>query len=266
MEAFHDIWRYLFLIAGGAGAGFINVMAGGGSLITLPVLMGVDLPTNIANGTNRVSVFMQDISATYKFAKKKRLQFKTAWILAVPTMIGNIIGALFASHISSVVLNFMILGMLILMFFYVMFRKTTNKTVEIDKDGAPELPDFSKRINVVTLIIFFIIGLYAGFIQAGAALLWFMAISWRLKTDTVSADAIRIFLSLLMVPVSMTIFALHHQVSFIDGVITGCGGFFGGWLGAKVVMKLSERIIRTVMLIVLAVCAIYVCLFKVIHI
>ena len=80
----------------------------------------------------------------------------------------------------------------------------------------------------------------------------------------VTASAIRLFQSLVMAPISLIVFACHHQVSFMDGFIMGAGGFLGAWIAAKVAMKLNAHFARIMMLIILAGCAAYILIFRII--
>ena len=253
-----ELLRYFLLILGGALAGLINVIAGAGSLITLPILIGLGLPPTVANGTNRISVIMQDVAATYKFIKKKKLPLKESALLGIPTIIGGIGGALFATKLSSEVLNLLIMIILLLLIIYVIWQPQSWTQKTAIKSNF--------KLDVLTIIIFLIIGFYAGFIQAAATYLWFAALLWRLKVDMITADAIKIFLNFILTPIALIIFIIYHQVQFLDGIILGIGSFVGGWYGAKAAIKWSPVFIRTLMIIILVLSAIYMLLFKILHI
>lgn len=251
-----SIFHSILLITGGFIAGMINVIAGAGSLVTLPILIGLGLPPGVANGTNRISIILQDLSATFKFLKSKRLPIKEALILSIPTLIGGLIGALLASNIGDRLLNIIIMILLCIMIVYVIWQpqnmsaKTTNRPF---------------RMDILTLVVFLTIGFYAGFIQAAATYLWFAALLWRLKIDMITADAIKIFLNLIVSPIALIIFIIYHEVIFTDGILLGIGSFAGGWYGAKAATHWSPKFIRNIMIVILVVSAVYMLFFKILH-
>ncbi|MDO5570541.1 MAG: sulfite exporter TauE/SafE family protein [Bacteroidales bacterium] len=249
-----EIIKYALLVIGGALAGLINIIAGAGSLITLPILIGLGMPPTTANGTNRIAVIMQDISATYKFIKNKRLPIKIGLKLMLPTIIGGVIGAVLAAGLTDKILNIIIISILVLMIIYVVWQpqnwNPSTKTNPKDK------------IDIFTFIIFLAIGFYAGFIQAAATYIWFAALLWRVKVDMVAADAIKIFLNLVLTPFALIIFFYYHQVLIFDGLLLGIGSFIGGWYGAKAAISWSPKFIRILMIIILLLSLLYMLLFK----
>ncbi|MEG1616194.1 MAG: sulfite exporter TauE/SafE family protein [Bacteroidales bacterium] len=251
------LFRYALLILGGALAGFINIIAGAGSLLTLPILIGIGMPAPVANGTNRIAVLLQDLAGTLKFLKKNKLPLQIALKLSVPTVIGAAGGAFLAIGIDELILNVIIMTLLVLMIIYVIWHPGDwTKGASTGKN---------EKVDPFTFFLFLIIGIYAGFIQAAATLIWFAALMWRMKVDMVAADAIKIFLNLVMTPVALLIFFLHHQVSLFDGLILGAGSFAGGWIGAKAAIRLSPAFVRMLMLVVLGGATLYMLLFKIFH-
>ena len=168
MPESHEFIHYLLIVIGGAIAGFLNVLTGGGALISLPLLMGVGLPSTWANGTNRVVVIMQDVAALFKFAKNKKIPFRIALILGIATALGTLIGSFGAVHLNKHFLNYVIFCIIILVIIYVIFQPK-KKTQDIPTTTKAVCAE--NKINFLTLLIFFLISAYAGFIQAGAAFL-----------------------------------------------------------------------------------------------
>ena len=91
------------LIVSGIFVGFINTLAGGGTIISLSLFMFLGLPANIANGTNRVAVILQNLTSVSEFRRKKVLDFKKGNKLAIPTMVGAVVGAQIASDINEAI-------------------------------------------------------------------------------------------------------------------------------------------------------------------
>jgi Predicted permeases len=201
-----EVLKYVLLVFAGAVAGMINIIAGAGSLITLPILIGFGLPPTIANGTNRIAVIFQDISATYNFLKTKKLPVRIGLKLLLPTVIGGVPGAILASGLTDSILNIIIVSILILMLVYMVWQP---QKLTVTSNSSPK-----DNVGLFTFMLFLVIGFYAGFIQAGATYIWFAALLWRIKVDMVVADALKIFLNLVLTPFVLVVFFYCHQVSF----------------------------------------------------
>ncbi len=116
-------WYMVFaLIATGMVAGFINVNAGGGSMLAVPMLMFMGLPANVANGTLRIAIFMQNIISVQSFRKNKVLDVKTDYRLVLPAVIGALFGALVAVEIDVALLEKIIAGLMVLMLVIIVLK------------------------------------------------------------------------------------------------------------------------------------------------
>ncbi|MFT6051998.1 MAG: putative membrane protein YfcA, partial [Halioglobus sp.] len=89
-----SLWQAAVLVAVGAVAGFLNVLAGGGSLLTVPVMIFMGIPGPVANGTNRIAILAQNLSAITAFFNKGFSDFKLSLSLAACALPGAILGAL----------------------------------------------------------------------------------------------------------------------------------------------------------------------------
>ena len=301
MDILDESIKYFLLFLVGAFSGFINVIAGGGSMVTLPLLMGFGMPAPIANGTNRISILFQDIAGIIKFIKAGKLPIRIALILGIPTVIGSVVGAMFASRLNEMLLSIVIFVLLIAMSIYIIVKPpviknssdnedeevkneknidnsnlikkndATQKNIEninnrgrVDKILNKKIKD--KKIGVFSFVLFLIVGIYAGFIQVGSTLIWYAILTWKMKFGFISANAIKLFLNFIMTPIALFVFILHHQVAFVEGIIIGVGSFIGAWISAKIAMKLSAKVVKIMMLIIFTVAASYVLLFKIIGI
>src|SRR5690554_3183730 len=114
-----QLWQYALLLLAGFAAGFINTLAGSGTLLTLPLLIFLGLPAPIANGTNRIGVLFQTVVATRHFKKNQVFEWREALFPTVSAVVGAIFGAMFASNLNEELLNRIIGILLILMFFLI---------------------------------------------------------------------------------------------------------------------------------------------------
>jgi hypothetical protein len=156
-----EIFHLALTFLAGCVAGFINVLAGGGSLITLPMLIFLGLPSPEANATNRVGVFFQTASATGGFWSNKLLNVKFGLLLGLIALFGAILGAAFAKVLDEDNMNRVLSVLLVAVGAYILFGKKPTASLQ-ENDKAPNL-----RMEFKLGLSFFAIGIYGGFIQAG---------------------------------------------------------------------------------------------------
>jgi len=239
-----ELLPYISILVGFL-AGFINVFAGGGSLLTLPLLIFMGLPANVANGTNRIALIMQNIVATGSFRQQKVLNFKQAVFLIIPACIGSIIGALIAVNVDNQVLEKIIGIMLIIMFFFILFKP--EKWIKKPVEKTMVKPTF------IQFVIFFAIGLYGGFIQAGIGFFLLAALVLTVGVDLVKANALKLFIVLIYNALAFVVFVLNHQVDYKIGLILGIGNMLGAFVATRVAVKRGPQFARYVLLVALVI-------------
>lgn len=234
-------WLYLAVIGAGIVAGFINTLAGSGSLLTLPLLMFMGLPANVANGTNRIGILFQSIVGSYAFKKQKVLDLKIGFIYGIPTIIGAVAGAILALAMGDFAMEKAIALLLIVMFFLILFKP------EIWIKG--QAGKIQQKPTVLNMGIFLLIGFYGGFIQAGVGLFLLAGLVLGLGIDLVKANALKVFLVLLYTPVVLLFFIHEDQIDYKLGIILAIGNSIGAYLGTKVAVSWGPAFIRILLLI-----------------
>ena len=171
----------LVLIVAGIVVGFINTLSGGGSVISLSLLIILGLPANIANGTNRISIFFLTFSSVGSFTRQKMFDSWKPLILAIPATIGAVLGAFLAVDVNKNVIEIaMSVAMVVMVFF--LFYKPDKWMKE-----KPEL--LSRKLKWWQLLIFFVVGVYGGFIQVGIGYFLLMSLMLGVGYDLVKANA-----------------------------------------------------------------------------
>ena len=206
-------YMVLALIGTGLAAGFINTTAGGGSMLTLPLLMFLGLPANVANGTNRIAILLQNVIGVNTFRQKKVLDIKSDYQLAIPAVAGSVIGALFAVEIDVELLKKVIAGLMVVMFFVVVLKPDVWV-----KERAGEV---NPKPTVLQYVIFFFIGLYGGFIQMGVGFFLLAGLVLGGGYNLVKANAVKVFIVLIYTIFSLGIFIYNKQVDIVAGLILG---------------------------------------------
>lgn len=242
-----DILQMLLLVVVGVVAGILNVLAGGGSLLTLPLLIFMGLPAPVANGTNRIAVLCQNAVAVGGFKSKGVFPAKLSLLCTIPALIGSIIGAQLAIDISEElfkqILAAVMIGVIILMVF------DPNKRLKFDEQHMTPLR------TALLLISFFFIGIYGGFIQAGVG---FLIMSGLLVhgLDLVKINAVKVFVVLFYTIVAMAVFIWHDQVNYQLGITLAVGNSVGGWIGSHLAVTKGHDWIKRLVIILVVIFAI----------
>jgi uncharacterized membrane protein YfcA len=230
-------FKLLLLFGAGSIAGFINVNAGGGSSLSLPVLIFLGLDGALANGTNRIAIFLQNIFAVASFRHQKVHQFKQSFKLTVWTLPGAIIGALLAVRLSNLLFQ-RILGIIMIgIVFSIILSSKKKKNTEITANN--------KQWMVYPAL--FGIGFYGGFIQVGVGFLLMAALYHLLKISLVHVNMHKVFIVLIYTLPALVIFVWTGNVNWKYGLVLAAGNSFGAWWGAHVAVKKGEKIIKYIL-------------------
>lgn len=226
---------FLILIAGAAG-GFLNTLAGGGSLITLPVLIFLGLPAPIANGTNRIALLIENLIAVTNFKKKGYSNFSLSLILAVPALIGSIIGAQLAISISEAIFNKILAVIMIIMLGLILWNPISKfyQTKE----------ELNFKTKAAAVVIFFFIGIYGGFVQAGVGIIIIAALSLITGISLVKINSIKVFIIAIYITSSLFVFIFNGKINWGIGFTLSIGNAFGAWLGSTLAVSKGERLVK----------------------
>jgi uncharacterized membrane protein YfcA len=238
---------YPAIIAVGFIAGFINTMAGSGSLLTLPLLMFLGLPANIANGTNRVAIFLQNVVAVRGFKKQKVFEFREGIWLVIPATAGSLIGALIAVKFNERILELFIGGLLVFMFFIILFKP--------DRWIREHAGNIDTRPKFWHMVIFFLIGIYGGFIQAGVGFFLLAGLVLGVGADIIKANALKVLIILIYTGFALVIFFINGQVNLRVGLILAVGNMLGAWIGTRVAVSWGPKFVRIILLVAIFVSA-----------
>jgi len=238
---------YAILFITGIVTGFINTLAGSGSLISLPVLMFAGLPANIANGTNRIGILLQSITALFTFKKGKMFEWNEGISLLIPSAIGAIAGALSAVNLDKASLEIIIGFLLVVMFFIVLLKP--DKWI---KNKAGEV----KSINTaLKFIVFLFIGFYGGFIQAGVGFFLLAGLVLAAGYDLLKANTIKILITAVFTIFALPIYIYNNQIDWLPGISLAGGSIIGAWIAAKLAIKKGAPFIRIFLLVILIISA-----------
>lgn len=220
-----DLLPYFIAIVGGLLAGFINTLAGSGSVITLSILTEVlGLPGNVANGTNRVGIMAQGITTTWAFHKNGKLKLGHSKFYIFLVFIGAILGIIAANNVSNEQFKVVFKYLMILTFFIILIKP--SRWFRVTQS------DF-KLNPILATLLFIPLGFYGGFIQMGMGIFFLVVMVLLAKMNIMEANAVKIFVVLLYTIVALAIFEYNGLIDWKLGGIIAIGQAIGGWLGAE---------------------------------
>lgn len=224
----------------GLAAGFVNVMAGGGSLLTLPALMLLGLPAEIANGTNRLSIVTQSISGMWGFHGAGKLPTRAIVPVLLPTVIGSLIGALVASYAPRAWLEPALLGTMLLVALVMLVRPAA---VVPDDEADPN----TLRERPLGALGLFGAGLYGGFVQAGVGFVLLAVLGGLLRYDLLRANALKLTCTLVFGIVALAVFVARGQVVWLPALLLAAATVLGSLLGVRFSMKVEPHVLRWIL-------------------
>lgn len=238
-----DWLLYPALFASGLVAGVLNVVAGGGSFLTLPVLLLLGMPAAVANGTNRVGIVLQNVGAVWGFERHGVMPRRWAALAVLPGLPGALLGTWAALVIGDDAFRKILAGLMIAITLWSLLAPARARGAEGGPgEGAPPPTGWTAW---VTGAGFFVIGLYAGFVQAGVGFL-VLAVLGFAGLDLVRGNAIKVLAILVFTILSLVIFAWQGKVEWVAGLVLAAGMVVGGLLGVRWTVAKGERWVRVV--------------------
>ncbi len=231
------------ILAAGFVAGFINVMAGGGSLLTLPVLIFLGLPASVANGTNRIAITVMSATSTINFHRNGLLDRKKALILSIPGVIGSIIGANLAISISDRVFHIILAIIMLVTISFIVWDPAKRWGKNQAEMGI------SKGKWTLGILLFFFVGVYGGFIQAGAGFFIIAILTGVFGLSLTKSNALKLFISGVYIFISLFVFLYHGEVNIWYGVTLAAGMGTGGWVGSHFAVKKGDKLVKVFLVI-----------------
>ena len=230
-----ELGSYLILLVAGFVAGTLNVVAGGGSFLTLPVLIFLGLPATVANGTNRVAVLTQNVGAVWSFHRHGVMDWRTSLrSAALPAMIGAWLGAELALLIGDEAFKDTLAFLMVAVTLWTLWDPLKGKL------GSSE-----QRPWWVIAAAFFVVGVYSGFVQAGVGFL-ILAATTLSGLDLVRGNAVKVLVILATMVVSLWIFASEGKVDWLLGFVLGAGNLAGGLVGVRLTVLKGHGWIKKV--------------------
>lgn len=233
----------LLLLGSGVLVGIINTLGGGGSVVSMALFMAMGMPVAIANGTNRIAVVMQNLSATIAFMRKNMLDIKNSLLLGVPTILGTIAGSLFAIDVSDTTFKICLSVVLAIILIYLIF----------DRDKIPNREGHKLQIRWWHYLLFFLVGFYGGYIYIGLGFLILAVTIWTMNLDIVTANVLKGCVIFISTPFALAVFMYNGQVDYMVGLLHGAGNILGAILASHWVVSWGVKFVKWFTLVIIVV-------------
>lgn len=228
------------IILTGFGAAFLNTVGGGGSLFSVPILTFLGLPITTANATSRVALLFQNVFAVGGFKSKGvELPWPYSLYLGLSSLLGGLLGSLLASQIADEIFNKIFVGVMIMSVVLIIYDPFKS-------NGEEKL---TPKHQWIGSILFFFIGIYGGFVQAGIGFLVIAVLSLVNNLNLVKSNYVKVFSAIIYTGVSVIVFAWQGKIIWQIGLILAIGHALGGWYASRWSVKAGEVWIKRIMII-----------------
>lgn len=235
-----EIYEIILLILVGVIAGFINTIAGGGSLLTVPFLIELGLLPTVANATNRVAIVIQNIFAVTGFRSKGVSSFSYSIWLGISAAIGAFLGAKIAVEIDEETFKKVLAIVMIIVIFLTIFKP-------FGKNEQSE--DLSLKRKIIGTVIFFFLGIYGGFIQAGIGFLIIATLTGVNHFNLAKSNAVKVFVALMYTLTAVIYFAIEGKINWQYGLTLSVGNSIGAWISSRWSVEAGDKYVRWFLII-----------------
>lgn len=232
--------EYLLIILVGFGAAFLNTVGGGGSLFSVPILTFMGLPITMANATSRVAILFQNVFAVAGFKSKGiELPWPYSLYLGIASLGGGFIGASLASRVADELFNKIFVGVMFFSVFLILYDPFKSTGTE----------KLSSKRQWVGAILFFFIGIYGGFVQAGIGFLVIAVLSLVNNLSLVKSNFVKVFAAIVYTGISVIVFAWQGKIVWTTGIVLAIGHALGGWYASRWSVDKGDVWIKRVMIV-----------------
>lgn len=243
-----DLWQAVLIAMVGIAGGFFNVVAGGGSLLTVPSLLFLDCSGPVANGTNRIAILSQNVTAAYTFFLNGYRNWRLSLTLAIATIPGAIFGAYVGTRLDGKWFDYIVAAVML-----AVMASMAVPTKSSDVLGSEDIPlkiSPSRLLAGHAAMVF--VGLWGGFIQIGIGFIIMPVMHKILGLDLVSANMNKTFIIAVYTLVALLVFANNVELEWVLGLFLAFGMALGGMIGAKASISFGGAFIKLILFMALS--------------
>lgn len=234
----------VLLCLAGLISSFVDAIAGGGGLISIPAFILFGLPIHQALGTNKFAASCSSLTSAWQYIRSKRIDFSPIFPLVPFTMIGATLGVTLAIHLDS--------NLLQLVFGWLIVFITLSSLFSKDHQGK-QTNEKSRKVSCWLLSLFaLLLGFYDGFFGPGTGSFLIFGFRKLLREDYLNASGHAKLLNFTSNVISLGLFAIHGKIHYRIGLLVGVFMIIGAYVGSKLALKNGGRLIKPVFVIISA--------------
>lgn len=230
------VFDYTLLILVGFIAGFVNTIAGGGTLLTMPMLIFMGLPPSVANGTNRVAILIQTAIGVKGFQSKGVSTYPFSVYLGISALLGSLIGAQIAVDIKGDTFNKILSAIMVLVVVLMLLKPKVSLTELVERTTGKYL--------YISIFIFFFLGIYGGFINAGIGFMMLIVLPYVNRLSLVKSNATKVFTVCIYTIGAVVMFALNDKIDWKYGFILAIGNASGAWVSSRWSVDKGDKMVK----------------------
>lgn len=238
-----ELWQYAVLVGAGLLGGMINVMAAGGSIITVPTMVFLGLPGPLANGTNRIAIFAQNVTAIGTFHKSGISNFKLSLTLGACALPGALVGAWVGTQLRGELFNAVLAAIMLAI---LVIMQTGGVATQSQQGNKP-------RNLLAGHLLMIAAGFWGGFIHIGVGFILIPILNRVMGLDLVTTNAHKVFVINVYTVGALAVFATSGNILWLVGAVLAVGNSIGGYLGAKLSISRGEPLIRRVLIVAIVI-------------
>lgn len=240
-----ELIKGLILFGAGAMASFINMMAGGGSVLTIGALILVGVEPVIANGTNRIGVLFGTGTGALTYKAEKFTDLKTSLTLGVSAIPGAILGSYYSVQISNELFQ-RVLAIVMILILVTMFIPKKKQTDVADK--------LKKSWLIYPAMV--LVGLYGGFIQVGVGFIIMAFLRHLMAYDLLRVNMHKVFIVVIYTIPVLIIFGFSGKINWYYAIIMSMGNALGSYISVKLALKKGEKMVKVVLIMAIVLMAV----------
>ena len=239
------VLEYFLLIGVGFIAGFVNTIAGGGTLLTMPMLIFMGLPPSVANGTNRVAILVQTAIGVKGFQTKGVSTHPFSIYLGVSALLGSLIGAQIAVDIKGETFNRILSVVMILVVLMILLKPKVKLSEMIERTTGKHL--------YISVVIFFFLGIYGGFINAGIGFMMLIILPYVNRLSLVKSNATKVAVVCIYTIGAVAMFAINDKIDWKFGLILAVGNASGAWVSSRWSVDKGDKMVKVFVVIMISI-------------
>lgn len=230
----------IIMFFAGMVSSFINMMAGGGSMITVGLMILLNIDPSVANGTNRIGVLVGTSTGALAYKSEKITEFKQSFLLGICAIPGAILGSIYSITISDELFK----KILALVMIFILLTLFIRKKKEV-----------SKKQSFFIYPAMVLVGFYGGFIQIGVGFILMAFLRHLLSLDLVRTNMHKVFVVLIYTLPVLLVFGLSGNINWPVAIVMSAGNALGGWISVKLAIRKGEKFVKIILAVAIVLMA-----------